>query len=153
MPVRSLLTTTQTTTDLTEPQDYGGAVVSQRMRRMGAGRGLAHLVSKFEVLDGMTRSTKLLPSSQTTLLPVAGPAATVTEPPSAPSSISTSSLLNPTRSPRKNPDSVSQDSTTSAEKAHLGLSKGSADAGDKRSSMVAERRKLFEVNLGDVKPG
>lgn len=153
MPVRSLLTATQATTDVTESQDHGNVASYHQKRRMGAGRGLAHLVSKFEILDGTSRSTKPLPSSRTSLVPVAGPTARLTEPPSARSSISTSSLLIPSRSPRKIPESVSQDSTASRNEAHVGLSQGVVETGDKRSSMVAEKRKLFEVNLGDVKSG
>lgn len=150
---RSSLITAQTTTDLTGFQDNGNAAISQPRRRTGPRRGLAHLVSKFEGLDSMSRLAKPLPPSRTAIAQETTSNARLIEPLSAPSSISTLSLSSPAKNTRKTKDAAPLDLPASDYNAQPGMKVGKPETQDNHSSVVAERRKLFEVKLGDARPG
>ncbi|TWU71961.1 hypothetical protein ED733_001391 [Metarhizium rileyi] len=151
MPIRSLLTKAHTNeTDVTEPQDAGNDATPKRKRGMGAGRGLAHLVSKFEVLEAMSCPKKPLSIRETPIAPVALSATRLIEPASASSSISSSSLRTSVIIPSKTTVLIHQDSEVFDDNVDLGWQPGKPETLQKSSSVVAERRKIFEVNLGPI---
>lgn len=154
MPILSLLSATQTlTTDISEPQDADAIAARQLKRRVGAGRGLAHLVSKFEGLESVSRSTKPFSLRGTARAPVTLSATSLFEPPPAPSSIATSSLCTSARNPPTSQDLASQESSASNDKVQCSWQPGRPEIVEKGSSVVAERKKIFEVNLGAINPG
>ncbi|CCE29603.1 uncharacterized protein CPUR_03450 [Claviceps purpurea 20.1] len=141
MPIRPLLTTSQPIANLASSPKHGMATIPRQKRLSEHGRRLSQLVSKFEILDSSSRQSKLrltkrsnLPGGNESTLELNRP----------PSSISSASA-----------QSVHQNATSE----QLGNFPASGEFAredeyvteEVRVSLVAERRKLFEVNLGDVK--
>ncbi|KAG6034920.1 hypothetical protein E4U41_006313 [Claviceps citrina] len=130
----------QTMANLAHSPKHGTATIPRQKRPSGTGRGLSHLVSKFEILDSLSRQSKPVPTKKTNLPGCHDSTLELNRPPSSTSSVSARSLYNHVES-----DSVANVVAGLDEEAK---DNGSA-TGEARVSLVAERRKLFEVNLGD----
>ncbi|KAG6022518.1 hypothetical protein E4U19_004983 [Claviceps sp. Clav32 group G5] len=144
MPIRPLLTASQPITNLASSPKHGMATIPRQKRLSEHGRRLSQLVSKFEILDSSSRQSKLrltkrpnLPGGNESTLELNRP----------PSSISSASA-----------QSVHQNvAATSDQLGNLFPASGGIPREDECVteevcvSLVAERRKLFEVNLGDGK--
>ncbi|KAG6008569.1 hypothetical protein E4U54_008690, partial [Claviceps lovelessii] len=142
MPTRSLLTTSQPIANLAHSSKRGTATISIQKRRSDTGRRLSHLVSKFEILDSLSRQSQALPTKKANLPGGNDSTLQLNRPPSSTSSVSARSLCHQaTRDALGNlfpgPGETSKDEEFAT--------------GEARVSLVAERRRLFEVTLGEAR--
>lgn len=134
--------TGQPIANLAHLPNHGMETILGQKRRSELGRGLSHLVSKFEFLDSLSRQSKPLPTKKTDLPGGNDSTSELNRPPSSNSSVSALSLSDHATSekagtifPGQGGDVKDDELTT----------------GEARLSLVAERRKLFEVDLGDAR--
>lgn len=142
MPIRPLLTTSQPIANLSSSPKHGMATIPRQKRLSEHGRRLSQLVSKFEILDSSSRQSKLRLTKRSNLPGGNESTLELNRPPSSTSSASAQSV---------------HQNATSDQLENLFPASGEFPKEDEcvteevRVSLVAERRKLFEVNLGDAK--
>ncbi|QUC20507.1 uncharacterized protein UV8b_04748 [Ustilaginoidea virens] len=147
MPFRSMMASHANT-----PTPSGNLELSTTPRpnhNTRRGRGLAHLVSKFEVLELMSRQGKPAPASRGSL---GGRVDSTTELNKSASLVSSESKLSCSTPPKSwKLRRAREDMETSLVGSGTVLPDREGNRDEKRPSMVAERRKLFEVELGNSK--
>ncbi|KAG6001704.1 hypothetical protein E4U21_003907 [Claviceps maximensis] len=141
MPVRSLLTTSQPIANLAHSPKDGRTTVFVQKRRSDTGRRLSHLVSKFEILDSLSRQGKPMLAKKANLPGGNESTLQLNRPSSSHSSASARSLYH--QAPGDKPGNALPGQEETPEDDEAG-------AGEARVSLVAERRRLFEVNLGEA---
>ncbi|KAG5965111.1 hypothetical protein E4U58_002958 [Claviceps cyperi] len=141
MPIRPLLTTSQPIANLASSPKHGMATIPRQKRLSEHGRRLSQLVSKFEILDSSSRQSKLRLTKRTNLPGGNESTLELNRPPSSISSASAQSVHRNTTSDQLGNFPASGEFPREDEcvTEEVGV------------SLVAERRKLFEVNLGDAK--
>ncbi|KAG6297458.1 hypothetical protein E4U09_001392 [Claviceps aff. purpurea] len=141
MPIRPLLTTSQPIANLASSPKHGMATIPRQKRLTEHGRRLSQLVSKFEILDSSSRQSKLGLTKRSNLPGGNESTLELNRPPSSISSASAQSVHQNATSEQFGNFPASEDFPREDEYV----------TEEVRVSLVAERRKLFEVNLGDVK--
>ncbi|KAG5979073.1 hypothetical protein E4U55_005598 [Claviceps digitariae] len=142
-PWGELLLPPQPIANLAHSPKHGTAKISVQKRRSDTGRRLSHLVSKFEILDSLSRQSKPLPIKKVNLPGGNDSTLQLNRPPSSNSSVvSARSLYHHATSDKLgNPGPAREEALKDDEPA----------TGEGRVSLVAERRRLFEVNLGEAR--
>ncbi|KAG5968486.1 hypothetical protein E4U57_006033 [Claviceps arundinis] len=142
MPIRPLLTTSQPIANLASSPKHGMATIPRQKRLSEHGRRLSQLVSKFEILDSSSRQSKLRLTKRSNMPGGNESTLELNRPPSSTSSASAQSVhQNATSDQLENLFPASREFPKEDE----------CVTEEVRVSLVAERRKLFEVNLGDAK--
>ncbi|KAG5930145.1 hypothetical protein E4U42_002884 [Claviceps africana] len=141
MPARSLLTASQPIENLTHSPKQETAEISMHKRRLESGRKLSHLVSKFEILDSLSRQSKPLATKKANLPGANDSTLQLNRAPSSHSSVSARSLYHHAVIDKP------EDLLPGQGEAHKDDEPATAEA---HVSLVAERRRLFEVKLGDA---